>query len=119
LLKNISKEYALFITLVSLVIFTIYEHTLAHSSMGNIAGFIVLFGIIIYASLSVAHHAEVLAEKFGFHPAIGAYFGGLFLKGEYFNVTVDQNILSHQGQWQCHADLQALWPCPFSMVLLV
>jgi Kef-type K+ transport system membrane component KefB len=38
----------------------------------------------------------LIAEKFGFHPAIGAYFGGLFLKGEYFNVTVDKNILSHQ-----------------------
>jgi Ca2+:H+ antiporter len=65
LLKDISKEYALFVTLVSLVIFSIYEHTLAHSSMGNIAGFVVLFTIIIYASLSVAHHAELLAEKFG------------------------------------------------------
>jgi len=65
LLKNISKEYALFITLISLILFTLYEHTLAQSSMGNIVGFIILFGIIIYASLAVAHHAELLAEKFG------------------------------------------------------
>ena len=65
MLKNISKEYALFVTLVSLVIFSIYEHTLAHTSTGNIVGFIVLFAIIIYASISVAHHAEMLAEKFG------------------------------------------------------
>lgn len=65
MLKDISKEYALFVTLVSLVIFTIYEHTLAHSSAGNIVGFTILFAIIIYASLSVAHHAERLAEKFG------------------------------------------------------
>ncbi len=64
-MKAIGKEYALFISLISLVIFTIYEHSLAHSSLGNIVGFSVLFIVIIYASLSVAHHAELLAEKFG------------------------------------------------------
>jgi Ca2+:H+ antiporter len=64
-LKAITKEYALFITLISLIVFTLYEHTLAHSSMGNIIGFFILFVVIIYASLAVAHHAEALAEKFG------------------------------------------------------
>jgi Ca2+:H+ antiporter len=33
--------------------------------IGNIIGFLVLFIIIIYTSLSVAHHAEILAQKFG------------------------------------------------------
>jgi Kef-type K+ transport system membrane component KefB len=46
----------------------------------------------------IAFTFGLLAEKFGFHPAIGAYFGGLFLKGEYFNVTVDEKILSHQDE---------------------
>ena len=64
-MKAISKEYALFISLLSLVLFTIYEHTLAQTNMGNIAGFVILFVVIIYASLAVAHHAEILAEKFG------------------------------------------------------
>ena len=64
-MKALSKEYALFISLISLVLFAIYEHTLAHTSMGNIIGFLTLFAIIIYASLAVAHHAEMLAEKFG------------------------------------------------------
>jgi Ca2+:H+ antiporter len=64
-MKAISKEYALFISLISLVLFTIYEHTLAQTNMGNIAGFVILFVVIIYASLAVAHHAEMLAEKFG------------------------------------------------------
>ena len=64
-MKALSKEYALFISLISLVLFTIYEHTLAHTSMGNIIGFLALFTIIIYASLAVAYHAEMLAEKFG------------------------------------------------------
>jgi len=64
-MKALSKEYPLFISLISLVLFGIYEHTLAHTSMGNIIGFLTLFAIIIYASLAVAHHAEMLAEKFG------------------------------------------------------
>jgi len=64
-MKALSKEYALFISLISLVLFTIFEHDLAHTSTGNIVGFLALFAIIIYASLAVAHHAEMLAEKFG------------------------------------------------------
>jgi len=64
-LRELSKEYALFLSIVSLVIFTIYEHTLVESLLGNLIGFIVLFAVIIYTSLSVAHHAELLAEKLG------------------------------------------------------
>jgi len=64
-MKALSKEYALFISIISLVLFTLFEHTLAHTPIGNIIGFLALFAIIIYASLAVAHHAEMLAEKFG------------------------------------------------------
>ena len=64
-MKALSKEYALFVSLISLVLFTMYEHTLAQTSLGNMLGFLILFSIIIYASLAVAHHAEMLAEKFG------------------------------------------------------
>jgi Kef-type K+ transport system membrane component KefB len=46
----------------------------------------------------------LIAQQFGFHPAFGAYFGGLFLKGEYFNVTIDEEILSHQGEAQTVID---------------
>lgn len=64
-MKAIAKEYALFISLISLVLFTYYEHPLTQSMLGNLIGFSVLFAVIIYAALSVAHHAELLAEKFG------------------------------------------------------
>ena len=64
-MKALGKEYALFISIIALVLFTLYEHTLAETNMGNIVGFLVLFMVIIYASLAVAHHAEMLAEKFG------------------------------------------------------
>jgi Ca2+:H+ antiporter len=33
--------------------------------IGNILGFIVIFGVIIYSALNVAHHAEILAHKYG------------------------------------------------------
>jgi len=64
-LKALFKEYALFVSIISLILFSLYEHTLIETIWGNITGFLILFGVIIYASLSVAHHAEALAEKFG------------------------------------------------------
>jgi len=64
-LKAIFKEYALFVSIISLILFTMYEHSLVESMTGNIVGFLALFTVIIYASLAVAHHAEMLAEKFG------------------------------------------------------
>ncbi len=38
-----------------------------------------------------------LADKFGFHPAIGAYFAGLFLREEYFMMEVDNELRSHRN----------------------
>lgn len=37
-----------------------------------------------------------IANLFGFHPAIGAYFAGLFLKGEYFNININNELRSHK-----------------------
>jgi len=37
-----------------------------------------------------------IANNMGFHPAIGAYFAGLFLKEEYFLCTVDEKLLNHK-----------------------
>lgn len=48
-----------------MVIFGYYEHSLSQVFVGNLVGFIALFVVIIYSSMSVAHHAELLAEKFG------------------------------------------------------
>jgi len=64
-MKSFFKEYALFISIITLLLMMVYEHTLATTNMGNILGFAILFIVIIYASLAVAHHAEMLAEKFG------------------------------------------------------
>ncbi len=64
-MKDFFKEYPLFISLITLAIFSVYEHSFSQTPIGNIFGFIILFSVIIYASLAVAHHAEMLAEKFG------------------------------------------------------
>jgi len=48
--------------------------------------------------LFVAFAFGTIADHFGFHPAIGAYFAGLFLKGEYFNVHIDNKIRSHKRE---------------------
>ncbi|MCK4441469.1 MAG: calcium:proton antiporter, partial [Sulfurovaceae bacterium] len=65
ILKALYKEYALFISIIIFILFSIYEHILVESIFGNLIGFSILFAVIIYSSLAVAHHAELLAEKFG------------------------------------------------------
>jgi len=46
----------------------------------------------------IAFSFGLIAEKFGFHPAIGAYFAGLFLKGEYFSMHLNRQLISHQHE---------------------
>jgi len=65
MIKNLSKEYSVFLALITMVGMFYFEHTLASTNMGNMIGFGIIFGVIIYSSLAVAHHAEKLAEKFG------------------------------------------------------
>jgi Ca2+:H+ antiporter len=65
MLKNLLKEYPLFVSIIALAIAIPYEHTIAHTMTGNIVGFLVIFAVIIYAALNVAHHAETLAHKYG------------------------------------------------------
>jgi len=65
MLKDFSKEYSLFVAIIAYFIITYFEHTLIQTTIGNMIGFGVLFAVIIYSAMSVAHHAEKLAEKFG------------------------------------------------------
>lgn len=64
-LKDFSKEYSLFLAIITFFVIHHFEHTLVQSTGGNLLGFGILFSVIIYAAMSVAHHAEMLAEKFG------------------------------------------------------
>jgi len=64
-LQQLSREYSLFTALIALGVIGYFESSLEQSVMGNLFGFFLLFSVIIYSALSVAHHAEKLAEKFG------------------------------------------------------
>ncbi len=65
MIKNLFKEYPLWISIVALAGIIPLEHSLTSSMFGNIIGFLILFAVIIYSALNVAHHAEVLAHKYG------------------------------------------------------
>lgn len=65
ILKDLSKEYSLFLAIITFFVIHHFEHALVQSTMGNLFGFVILFSVIIYAAMTVAHHAEMLAEKFG------------------------------------------------------
>jgi len=65
LFKQFSREYSLFLALVTFLGIHHFEHTLVQSTAGNLIGLGILFVVIIYAAMSVSHHAEMLAEKFG------------------------------------------------------
>lgn len=59
---------------------------------------LLFFGVISFIGmvLFTAFVFGVIADKFGFHPAIGAYFAGLFLREEYFVIEVDNEIRSYK-----------------------
>ncbi len=65
ILKKFSKEYSLFLAIITYFVITYFEHTLVQTTIGNMIGLGVLFVVILYSAMSVAHHAEKLAEKFG------------------------------------------------------
>jgi len=65
ILKQFSKEYSLFLAIIAYFVISHFEHSLVHSTAGNLLGLGILFAVIIYSAMSVAHHAEKLAEKFG------------------------------------------------------
>ena len=44
----------------------------------------------------IAMFFGAIAHTLGFHPAVGAYFAGLFLKEEYFMCTVDDKLANHK-----------------------
>ena len=64
-LKQLQKEYSLFAAIVAFILIGQFEHILIESTLGNLVGLGVLFVVIMYAAMSVSHHAELLAEKFG------------------------------------------------------
>ena len=65
ILQKFLKEYSLFLAIFTYFGIEHFEHMLTETTIGNLLGLGILFFVIMYAAMSVAHHAEMLAEKFG------------------------------------------------------
>jgi len=65
MLNVLKNEKAIFISFIALLIFGPFEHQILHSSLLNTMALFSIFGVIMYSAVNVAHHAEMLAEKYG------------------------------------------------------
>ena len=72
----------------------------------------------ILALLLIALLVGLLADFFGFHPAIGAYMAGLIIKREYFDYHHDQNIDFHDQARQMINNIAFAWIGPVFFVSL-
>jgi Kef-type K+ transport system membrane component KefB len=67
-------------------------------------------------ALIIAVTTGIIAHYFGFHPAIGAYMGGLILREEYFDNEVDEN--TYRDTRQILDNVAFSWIGPVFFVLL-
>jgi Ca2+:H+ antiporter len=65
MLTILKNEKAIFISLITLIALTPLEHQILDSSLYNNLALFLIFAVIMYAAVNVAHHAEMLAEKYG------------------------------------------------------
>lgn len=65
MLKVLNNEKAVLISLTALLILTPFEHQILASSLFNTLALFSIFAVIMYSAVNVAHHAEMLAEKYG------------------------------------------------------
>ena len=72
----------------------------------------------ILAPLLIALLVGLLADFFGFHPAIGAYMAGLIIKREYFDYHHDQKIDFHDQAKQMTNNIAFAWVGPVFFVTL-
>ncbi len=65
MLNVLKNEKVIFISFIALLILTPFEHQILHASLFNTLALFFIFGVIMYSAVNVAHHAEMLAEKYG------------------------------------------------------
>jgi len=80
-------------------------------SMGN--GEYTVLSLLLIAIL-----VGLLANKFGFHPAIGAYMAGLVIKRDYFDYHQDQNVDFHKKSQEIIDNVAFTWIGPVFFVTL-
>ncbi len=61
----LKQEKPFLAAMLTLIIILPMEHTLLQSSLPSFFGFMILLSAIIYLAFGIAHHAEVLAKKYG------------------------------------------------------
>ena len=73
---------------------------------------------MILALLLIAVVVGVLAHKFGFHPAVGAYMAGLIIKKEYFDFHPEQQVDFHKQALEMINNIAFSWIGPVFFVTL-
>lgn len=73
---------------------------------------------MILALLLIAVLVGVLAHKFGFHPAVGAYMAGLIIKKEYFDFHPERRVDFHQQALEMINNIAYSWIGPVFFVTL-
>lgn len=73
---------------------------------------------MILALLLIAVLVGVLAHKFGFHPAVGAYMAGLIIKKEYFDFHPEQQVDFHKQALEMINNIAFSWIGPVFFVTL-
>ena len=72
----------------------------------------------ILSLLLIAIGVGLLAHEFGFHPAIGAYMGGLVVRREYFDFHQEQQVDFYQQARQIIDNVAFTWIGPVFFVTL-
>ncbi|MDH4944135.1 cation:proton antiporter [Sulfurimonas sp. C5] len=85
--KEKDKKYTLLLQIVIKIRSYLGIRQLLMAYSGKFTPLVMLFTAFVFGAL---------ADQFGFHPAIGAYFAGLFLREEYFMMEVDNEMRSHR-----------------------
>jgi Na+:H+ antiporter len=72
----------------------------------------------VLALLLIAVLVGMLAHKFGFHPAVGAYMAGLIIQREYFAFHEHRNVDFHQQAQEIVDNVAFTWIGPVFFVTL-
>ena len=65
MLNVLKNEKAIFISIIALLTPVPLEHQILHFPLFNTLALFSIFAVIMYSAVNVAHHAEMLAEKYG------------------------------------------------------
>lgn len=91
-MKDLMREKALAAAIIAIALVLPYEHGLLAMGLAGIGiGFITMFAVILMATFRVAHHAEILAHKYG-EP-----YGTLILTGSAVTVEVIMLVILMQS----------------------